>query len=464
MPRLLVLTLAAVVLLAAAPAVGRADYSEEQLKADLKLFDDAKLPHDDADLIAFFRQRLVTDKDRERIEALIKKLASTSFKEREQARMDIEKEGPPALSLLRKVEQSNAELEVKQRAKKCVEAIEKKSSSALVMAGARILKHRRAKGSCEMLLEYVALAPDDNVEEEIFSCIYSLALAGAHLDVLPPKVKAGKLDPVVVKALTDKEPARRAIAALVVSRFGTAAERKAVAKLLTDENVAVRFRAAQGLATAQDKSGVPVLIELLDKGPMQLALQAEDLLSVMAEGKGPATPLSEKAEDRKKCGAEWKDWWDKNKETVDLTKVEIDAPFGGMTARASAGATAFVKALLSFDTKAVAKVTDVPFSLGGQLTFNTRDEFDAFINMIKNQPPPKDFKYKVRKVVSAAEYLKGAPEVERNFLEANRPSQVHVVYLDFQEGNQTRTENIPLFIRISGGRAKCIGFANPRGN
>src|SRR5205085_878425 len=128
------------------------------------------------------------------------------FKERDQARAEIEKEGPPALPLLRKVEQSNAELEIKQRAKKCIEAIEKKSPNSLVMAAARLLKHRRVEGGCALLLEYVALAPDDNVEEEVCAGIYSLALSGAHLDVLPPKVKAGKLDPIMAKALTDKEP------------------------------------------------------------------------------------------------------------------------------------------------------------------------------------------------------------------------------------------------------------------
>ena len=71
--------------------------------------------------------------------------------------------------------------------------------------------------------------------------------------MFPPQVKAGKLDGLLVKALADKEPVRRAIAALVVGQFGTDAERKEVQKLLTDANLHVRFRAAQGLLAAYDR-------------------------------------------------------------------------------------------------------------------------------------------------------------------------------------------------------------------
>jgi HEAT repeat protein len=468
MPRLPLARLAALgsilTLLAMAPARARADYAEEQHKADLKLFEDAKLPHADADLLAFLRKRLVPEKERERLEALIKKLSSTSYKEREQARVEVEKEGPQALPLLRKVMTSSAELEVKQRAERCVKAIEEKSPSTLVMAAARLLKHRRTPGACALLLEYVAVAPDENVEEEVFAAIYSLALAGAKLSVVPPAVKNGKLDPVMVLALTDKEPARRAIAAVVVGRYGDEKERKAVAKMLTDDSPAVRFRAAQGLATARDKSGLAVLVELLHNGPMNLALQAEDLLSLIAQEKGPSAPLGETAELRQKCHAAWHEWWKKNKDNVDLAKVELDAPFGGLVARASAGAIQFINALFKFDPVVIAKVTDVPFSIGGQLNFNTRQEFDAFVERFKSRPPPKDLKFTIRKVISGAEYIKGAPEAERNFLEASRVAQVHVVYLELREGGgNQRGEMLPLFMRISGGRARCIGAGNPRG-
>jgi hypothetical protein len=472
MPRLPLVRLAAVVavlaLHSAAPVAGQTDYSEEQLKADLKLFDAAKLSHSDHDLIQFFQSRLLPDKDRERIAGLIEKLSSKLFKEREQARVEVIKEGPPALPLLRRVMQDKVELEVKLRAENCVKAIEKESPNALVSAAARILKHRRADSAVPVLMEYVAIAPDENIEEELFASIYSLALVGAKLEVFPPAVKAGSMHPQMPAALADDDPSRRAIAALVVARYGDVEQRKGVAKLLNDKIPAVRFRAAQGLLVARDRSGVPVLLDMLDKAPMDLALQAEDLLSLIAQEKGPSEPLGEASEQRKKCQVAWKEWWNKNKDSLDLSKIVVESPFGGLVARASNGAVQFVKAIelvqKNKDLSMLTKVTDVPFTFLGQITFKTRQEFDDFWKMALMAPQQKeeDTKFKVLKVVPGSEYVKGAPEAERTFLDASRLAQIHVVYTTVQEGqNQQQETTLPIFIRISGGRARCIGFGLP---
>jgi HEAT repeat protein len=460
--------IAAVLALHSAPVAAQTDYSEVQLKADLKLFEGAKLPHDDQDLIKFFERRLLPDKDRERIAGLIERLSSKSFKEREQSRIDVIKEGPQALPLLREVMHNSVELEVKMRAENCLKAIEKESPSTLVLAAARILKQRRAEGAVPVLMEFVAIAPDENIEEELFASIYSLALVGAKLEVIPPAVKAGAMHPQMVVALADKDASRRAIAALVVARYGDLEQRKNVAKLLNDQVAAVRFRAAQGLILARDLSGVPVLLEMVDKAPMHLALQAEDLLSLIAQEKSPSEPLAETPELRQKCLVAWKEWWNKNKGGLDLSKIEVESPFGGVVARARNGAVQFVKAIELLqrkkDLSMLTNVTDVPFTFLGQITFKTRQEFDDFVKMALMNPQPKEeeFKAKIIKVVPGGEYAKGAPEAERAFLEASRLAQVHVVYTTVQEGaNQQEDATIPLFIRISGGRARCIGFGLP---
>jgi HEAT repeat protein len=462
--------LAVLVMLGVGLARTRADYSDDQLKADLKLFENAKLSHADKDLLQFIQSRLLAEKDRERIAGLIEKLSSKVYKEREQARLEVEKEGPPALPLLRKVLRNNVELEVKQRAERCVKAIEEKSPNTLVMAAARLLRHRRAPGAVPVLMEYVAIAPDEVVEEEIFASVYSLALVGAKLDVMSPAVKSGKLDPYLETALADKDPTRRAIAALVVARHGDAGQRKVVARLLTDSVPAVRFRAAQGLAIANDKSGLPVLVEMLAEGPMSFALQAEDLLSLIAQEKGPTEPLEDTKEVRQKCQTAWKDWWDKNKDTLDLSRIEVDAPFGGVAKRASAGAMRFFDAVIQLQAKGdfsmFAKTTDVPFNLAGQLIFKTRQELDDFIKMtVKgNQKDEGIPKFKIVKIVPAVEYIKAAPENERSFLESSRLAQVQIAYVTVQEGNNMDQEiGLPLFIRLSGGRAKCIGIGQPAG-
>jgi HEAT repeat protein len=441
----------------------RADYSPDQLKADLKLLEDAKQPHSDADLLDFFRKRMVDSEAINRIEKLITKLSSMSLKDRDAAKAELIKVGPPALPLLRKVMNGTVDLEMRLRCDRCVKEIEKKSPNTIVTAAARLLKARQAPGACAVLLEYVAVAPDDIVQEEVYASIYHLALAGAKLEVFPPLVKAGKLDPVLVQALNDKEAVRRAIAALIVGQFGTDLQRKVVKGLLADNDAEVRFRAAQGLLAARDQSGMPVLVELLHKGPFNVALQAEDLLGLTAQEKGPVAPLADTAEARQKCHDAWQAWWEKNKGSLDLTKLELDSPFGGLSARAGATAVLFINAIIKFDAAQITKTTDVPFSLAGVITFNTREEFDKFIEMAKGGGGPENIKFKVGKVVSAAEYLKVTSEQERSFLEASRPAQVHIVYVDLLEGpGGGRQEALTVFIRISGGRAKCIGIGGQR--
>ncbi|HYV39269.1 MAG TPA: HEAT repeat domain-containing protein [Gemmataceae bacterium] len=445
-----------------APPTLRAEYSEEQYQADLKLFQDAKAPHGDKDLLAFFQARMLAEKDRERIDGLIKQLSSKAFKEREQARAAIEKEGPPALPLLRKVLQNSADLEAKMRAESCIKNIEAKSPNALVAAAARMLKHRRVEGAGAVLLAYVAFAPDDVIEEEVYISIYNLALVGAKLNVLPPAVKSGKLDPAMVAALTDKDATRRAIAALVVARHGEPAQWKLLAKLLTDESPAVRLRAAQGLAMLGDKSCMPVLVELLDKGPLKIAYQAEDLLNVIAQDTGPTVPLGENKDQRLKSHDAWKAWLEKNNGRLDLSKVDADTPFGSLSAQASKAAITFVNALVKFDVAKITKASDVPFTFGGEITFTTRAELDQFLNQFLGQaPPPKDFKFKIVKVISGAQYLKTASERDKGFLQTARIAQVQVVYIEAYEGGQRQPEVLPLYIRISGGKGLCIGFGEP---
>ena len=124
------------------------------------------------------------------------------------------------------------------------------------------------------------------------------------------------------KGLTDILPARRAIAGCIVARRGDAKQRETVRKLLADVDPWVRLRAAQGLLGANDKSGVPALIGLLETAPVYAAWQAEELLHYIAGVESPAPVLGAgKAEDRKTCKTAWEAWWKANGARIDLAKV-----------------------------------------------------------------------------------------------------------------------------------------------
>src|SRR5205823_300575 len=100
-------------------------------------------------------------------------------------------------------------------------------------------------------------------------------------------VTDGRVDPALIESLRDSAPARRSAAAYVLARAG-AANREAVRGLLVDPDPRVRLRSARGLAAVQDRSAVPVLIDLLGEGPLPVAWQAEELLYRIAGDKAPA--------------------------------------------------------------------------------------------------------------------------------------------------------------------------------
>jgi hypothetical protein len=435
---------------AATPAAGPPGAGQD-VAADEQLFADARLPHTDAALLDFLRKRLVSPATRQRVEALIPRLAGESFQERQQAAADLIAEGPPALSMLRLARRSGG-LELQNRCAHCIAEIEKRSPNTLVLAAARLLKARRTPGALAVLLEYAALAPEDDVEWEVFGSIYHLGLTN------------GTPNPLLADALRGREPARRAVAALVVGQFGTAAQRQTVRGLLAEAEPKVRFRAAQGLLLARDPAGIPALIDLLPGAPWELAVEAADLLDTVAGEKRPAQLLDKQPAARRQCHAAWRAWWDANQTQLDLAGRKLEAPFGDAAQRASTGAVQFLRAFLAWDAAQVARTTEVPFSIYAQLNYATREQLDAYINARKEDALDlSDHRITVRRVLSAAEYLKGARDGERKFLEAVRPAHIRVVCVDLSgspvEGEVQETHAV--FIRISGGRPRCVGIGRP---
>src|SRR5437879_221076 len=87
----------------------------------------------------------------------------------------------------------------------------------------KLLVAHKAEAAVPVLLEFVAHAPDDAVGEEVLDAVYALG------------VSKGKLHPAVTAALDDPAPGRRAVAAVLLGRFGDAAQRQAVVALLEDK-------------------------------------------------------------------------------------------------------------------------------------------------------------------------------------------------------------------------------------
>jgi HEAT repeat protein len=248
-------------------------------------------------LLEELRKRTLTEADRIKGDALVRKLGDEEFAVREQATKDLQGMGPLVVPLLRQAAR-NPDLEVRTRAQQVLASIEQNSDTPLSPVTARLIALRKPTGAAAALLAYLPFADDDALVEEVQSALNAVAYHG------------GKADPVLVKALSDGAPARRAAAAEALCQGPADEHRAAVRQLLRDENPEVRLRAALALAGAREREAVPVLISLLGELPGARADLAEDYLRRLAAGRPPADlPAGESEEARNKRRDAWAAWW-----------------------------------------------------------------------------------------------------------------------------------------------------------
>ncbi len=176
-----------------------------------------------------------------------------------------------------------------------------------------MLSRSNPAGTASVLLGYLPFALDDSVSQEVIATLEKVG------------VREGQVDPALLKALTDREPARRAAAARVLVRHAPE-HRPLVHRLLGDSDAQVRFQAALGLTQTGDRQAVEPLVALLkDIGPEQ-AWQIEDLLFRLAGDQVVKVSLSSgyAAENRQRCLEAWQKWWRENRDSVNLDRLTQD--------------------------------------------------------------------------------------------------------------------------------------------
>jgi hypothetical protein len=279
----------------------------------------AGLKTDGSSLLALFRKRTLTEKDRAKLEATIRLLGDDSFQVRNQASQDLATYGPVAVPYLRAA-LKDRDLEIVRRAERCLEALERGPGSYLPMAAAKLLGARKPPGTVKVLLAYLPFADDD-------------AVTGAVLTALREAgFRAGKADLLLVSALRDRDGARRAGAAQVLAQSLQAEHRRAVEGLLADPALEVRFQAGRALVAAGDKAAVPPLIALLSEAPSELAWETEELLFTLAGGTGPASLLGDaNTVNRRICRAAWESWWRSNEAKFDPSRIQPERRLLGQT-------------------------------------------------------------------------------------------------------------------------------------
>jgi len=175
----------------------------DTMVADEQILKTARIESNGPALLEYFRRRVASPFDVEKVRALIAQLADDSFELREKASRALIAVGEPVVPFLRQVVKST-DPEVAERAKRCLEAI--LNEGATTIAAARMLAGKKPPRATEALLAFLPRAASPDVDREIRYALHVLAKSN------------GRPDSALMKALEDKEPRRRRAAAEALGR------------------------------------------------------------------------------------------------------------------------------------------------------------------------------------------------------------------------------------------------------
>lgn len=260
-------------------------------------------------LLDEIRKRTLTDAQRDKILRLIRQLGDESFPVREKATAEILAVGKTAIFLLRQAI-LDGDPEISKRALKCLHVLDNSNQPNVPAVAARLVALRKPPGAAEVLLAYLPYAEDDITAQEVQTALVALAF------------RDGKADPVLIGALTDKEPQRRAAAAEALCQAGGPEQWPSLRKFLKDSDAAVRLRVSLALAIAGDKEAIAPLIVLLGELPADQVWRAEDCLYRLFGEQGPKVPLGSDAPARQKCRDAWAAWWKEHGPRTELVKLD----------------------------------------------------------------------------------------------------------------------------------------------
>ena len=282
----------------------------EKLIVEEGILRDAGVGVDGPALLEFLRKRTLEEAGVAKIQRLVKQLGDRSFPMRQQAADELVGLGKPASPYLRRAVHSG-DPEIARRAEECLRLIDEQDGRpGLAGVVARLMALRKPAGAGATLLAYLPFAENESVLEDVQAALTAVAQPD------------GKPDPALIAALKAPVALRRAAAAEALAGVEEATTRAQVMKLLKDGDAFVRLRTALALVAKNEKAGVPVLIDSLDKLPVNQAWLAEDMLLRIAGEGAPKAPLGRDEAGGKRCVAAWTNWWKAHSEKFDLKKLQ----------------------------------------------------------------------------------------------------------------------------------------------
>ncbi len=248
-------------------------------------------------LVDFFKKRVTSNLDNERAGKLTAQLADSKEEIQVKAARELIALGPLAVPALRRAVNEAPNEEGLARARKCLEAIEGANGSNVVQSAVRLLAARNPEGAAGALLDYLPLADDETVVQELETALMTVG------------VRDGKPESALVRALADGVAIRRGMATRVLCKVGGSTGRNAVRPLLKDAKPSVRMQAALSLADAHDAEAMPVLIDLLGNLPEDGRKRVEEYLTDLAGEWSVRTPQGNDATSHRLRRQLWTAWW-----------------------------------------------------------------------------------------------------------------------------------------------------------
>jgi hypothetical protein len=408
---------------------------DSQRKDDEQLLAEAKIELSAGGLREYFRAATPGDVELKKVATLLTKLGSDDFGTREQASEALVAMGPRILPILR-TKLNHQDPETKNRLQACVEKLKASSKEEdIAAAAARLLRRHNPQTAADVLLAFLRWVNSDDVENEVLiTLVEASERDGKVLDTL-----AGMLD--------DASPKIRGVAALLLARGDKDEHKNLARKALKDQDAEVRFRAAQGLLSAGDKTATAEIIELLADAPLPVAQKAEQLLVRLAGESSPCMPLGTDDKLSGKCRSGWQGWYADRVQAAELPTADVVRfPSAAMMARDTV--RRYIDAGRKRDTEALAK------TLAGRINVLSTGEVsrDELLRQLKGA---RDWeKLRNIKSMNPDEILALAPD-GKTFSDSFANRRVEAVIVP-QEGN---TENLVLVLQPVGDRWVICGLA-----
>jgi HEAT repeat protein len=291
---------------------------QDAYKDDQRIVREAGIKPDAADLLKYFKDRTLKAPDPKEIALLVSMLGDEDFNSREDAFKKLVAMGPSALAGLKEGE-TNPDLEVRKRVGELKLRIDTKAEPALQAAAARVIAKLNPDGATDVLMAYLPFASDPGVIDEIAK---TLGVVG---------VKDGKVEAILLKALTSELAVNRGVAGEAIARADAKDELANVKKLLQDKDISVRFRICMAMIPLQDKEIVPVMIDLMNEMTPNQLWPIEEALLRLAGDKAPQVSLGNDAPSRKTTRDAWAKWYGENEKALDMAKLTAEDAYLGYT-------------------------------------------------------------------------------------------------------------------------------------